>query len=337
MKKILFLHGFFATGSCPMARALKEAFEGTAVVLTPDLPLHPKEALKEIRSIIDREQPDLLLGNSCGSFLAQMLAPVVGIPALLAVLCVAPAWATALLLAALSVIAAHELLTAVSGPDKARRWTVLPALCGVLLLGRQVFSWPGLEWLLLAAALTLPLSGVLTYGKPQALTFTDVCAMAAAGFAIPWAFSGLYGLRMLEGGYLLVLTPLVAAFCSDALALFTGMALGRHKLAPLVSPHKTVEGAAGGLVGGMAGMAIFCLVYRAITGVNLGLPLCVALGLLGALLGELGDLSFSAVKRQYGIKDYGRLLPGHGGVLDRFDSVLFAAPVLCALLRALAA
>ena len=66
-----------------VARALKEAFEGTAVVLTPDLPLHPKEALKEIRSIIDREQPDLLLGNSCGSFLAQMLAPVVGIPALL--------------------------------------------------------------------------------------------------------------------------------------------------------------------------------------------------------------------------------------------------------------
>ena len=83
MKKILFLHGFFATGSCPMAKALKEAFEGTAVVLTPDLPLHPKEALKEIRSIIDREQPNLLLGNSCGSFFAQMLAPVVGIPALL--------------------------------------------------------------------------------------------------------------------------------------------------------------------------------------------------------------------------------------------------------------
>ena len=218
----------------------------------------------------------------------RILVAVVGIPALLAVLCVAPAWATALLLAALSVIAAHELLTAVSGPDKARRWTVLPALCAVLLLGRQVFSWPGLEWLLLAAALTLPLSGVLTYGKPQALTFTDVCAMAAAGFAIPWAFSGLYGLRMLEGGYLLVLTPLVAAFCSDALALFTGMALGRHKLAPLVSPHKTVEGAAGGLVGGMAGMAIFCLVYRAITGVNLGLPLCVALGLLGGAAGGAG-------------------------------------------------
>ena len=72
MKKILFLHGFFATGSCPMANAMREAFEGCAVVLTPDLPLHPKEALKEIRSIIDKEHPDLLVGNSCGAFLAQM-------------------------------------------------------------------------------------------------------------------------------------------------------------------------------------------------------------------------------------------------------------------------
>ena len=218
----------------------------------------------------------------------RILVAVVGIPALLAVLCIAPAWATALLLAALTVIAAHELLAAVCG-------------------------------------------------KPHALTFTDVCAMAAAGFAIPWAFSGLYGLRTLDNGYLLVLTPLVAAFCSDSLALFTGMACGKHKLAPLVSPHKTVEGALGGLAGGMAGMAVFCAVFRAMTHTALSYSLCIALGLLGAVLGELGDLSFSAVKRQYGIKDYGRLLPGHGGVLDRFDSVLFAAPVLCALLRALAA
>lgn len=83
MKKILFLHGFFATGSCLMAKALKEAFDGQAIVLTPDLPLHPKEALKQIGSIIEREKPDLLLGNSCGAFYAQMLSPVVGIPALL--------------------------------------------------------------------------------------------------------------------------------------------------------------------------------------------------------------------------------------------------------------
>lgn len=83
MKKILFLHGFFASGQCVPAQALRESFKGRAEVLTPDLPTHPKEALSVIRELIDSEKPDLLIGNSCGSFYAQMVAPVVGIPALL--------------------------------------------------------------------------------------------------------------------------------------------------------------------------------------------------------------------------------------------------------------
>ena len=82
-KKILFLHGFFASGQCVPAQALRESFKGRAKVLTPDLPIHPKEALSLIRELIDREKVDLLVGNSCGSFYAQMLAPVVGLPALL--------------------------------------------------------------------------------------------------------------------------------------------------------------------------------------------------------------------------------------------------------------
>ena len=83
MKKILFLHGFFASGQCVPALALHHAFASEAVVLTPDLPLHPAEALQQITDIISTQQPDLLLGNSCGSFYAQMVAPVAGIPALL--------------------------------------------------------------------------------------------------------------------------------------------------------------------------------------------------------------------------------------------------------------
>ena len=83
MIKILFLHGFFASGQCAPAMALKEAFEEKAKVLTPDLPLHPKEAISFIRNEIDSEKPDLLVGNSCGSFYAQMVAPIVGLPALL--------------------------------------------------------------------------------------------------------------------------------------------------------------------------------------------------------------------------------------------------------------
>jgi predicted esterase YcpF (UPF0227 family) len=83
MTKILFLHGFFASGQCVPAVALREAFDGRAKVLTPDLPLHPADAISMIRDICDREKPDVIVGNSCGSFYAQMIAPKVGVPALL--------------------------------------------------------------------------------------------------------------------------------------------------------------------------------------------------------------------------------------------------------------
>ena len=267
----------------------------------------------------------------------RILVAVVGIPLLLAVLCWAPDWATALLLAALSVIAAHELLTAVCGAEKAKRWTALPAVTGALVIAAVYFSGEHyadspagtvLRWLIAAAVLALLLASVLTYGRPGALVLQDVCVMAVAELVIPWAFSCMLQLRMLPHGAGMVLMPLVAAFCSDSAALFTGMACGRHKMAPLVSPHKTVEGALGGIAGGVVGMVIFRIVFYFCTLVPLHIGWCVVIGLAGALMGELGDLSFSVIKRQVGIKDYGRLLPGHGGVLDRFDSVLFAAPMI---------
>lgn len=83
MRKILFLHGFFASGNCVPAQTIREELDGKAVVLTPDLSVHPHEAIKTIRGICDAEQPDLMVGNSCGAFYAQMLAPILGIPALL--------------------------------------------------------------------------------------------------------------------------------------------------------------------------------------------------------------------------------------------------------------
>ena len=267
----------------------------------------------------------------------RILVAVVGIPLLLAVLCWAPDWATALLLAALSVIAAHELLTAVCGAEKAKRWTALSAVTGALVIAAVYFSGEHyadspagtvLRWLIAAAVLALLLASVLTYGRPGALVLQDVCVMAVAGLVIPWAFSSMLQLRMLPHGAGMVLMPLVAAFCSDSAALFTGMACGRHKMAPLVSPHKTVEGALGGIAGGVVGMVIFRIVFYFCTLVPLHMGWGVVIGRAGALMGELGDLSFSVIKRQVGIKDYGRLLPGHGGVLDRFDSVLFAAPMI---------
>lgn len=83
MKKLIFLHGFYASGQCIPAITLREAFEGKAKVITPDLPTHPRMALEQIKNLCEEEKPDLLVGNSCGSFYAQMMAPAIGVPALL--------------------------------------------------------------------------------------------------------------------------------------------------------------------------------------------------------------------------------------------------------------
>ena len=261
----------------------------------------------------------------------RILVAVVGVPALLAVLCAAPDWATLALLMGLCIIASHELLAAVLPPEKTRRWWGLAATLAVFVVANVYFSherFAGtaaaelMPWLLAALVVVLFLCMVLEYGKKEEMDFTALCAILVAGAAIPLALSCLLRLRMLEHGAGLVLIPLVAAFMSDTMALFGGMLFGKTKLAPVVSPKKTREGAVSGLVGGMVGMVLYRIIFFLCTEVPLHIGWCVLLGLVGAVLG------------QYGIKDYGRLLPGHGGVLDRFDSVIFAAPVIWMIVNA---
>ena len=117
---------------------------------------------------------------------------------------------------------------------------------------------------------------------------------------------------------------------SDTGGYFAGYLFGQHKLSPVISPKKTVEGFIGGVITAILGMIIFKL----IAGNALTWSFTVVIGLLGALGAVFGDLSMSAVKRQVGIKDFGNLIPGHGGILDRFDSVLVTAPLteLCIML-----
>ena len=141
-----------------------------------------------------------------------------------------------------------------------------------------------------------------------------------------------------EVGVYLVAIPLVTAFTSDAFALFAGMLFGRHKLAPALSPKKTVEGAVGGLVGAVVCTMLYGVLIHTAFGVQANYLSLAVYGAVGSVFSQLGDLSFSYIKRQYQIKDFGNIFPGHGGVLDRFDSVIFCAPlieVLCALLPAI--
>lgn len=122
---------------------------------------------------------------------------------------------------------------------------------------------------------------------------------------------------------LLIWIVILSAFCTDIFAYFSGFLFGRHKLCPDLSPKKTVEGAIGGTLGSIICCGIFGYFVMPEIWVH-----CLILGMIGAVLSQCGDLTASAYKRKMGIKDYGNLIPGHGGILDRFDSVLFTAPAV---------
>lgn len=122
---------------------------------------------------------------------------------------------------------------------------------------------------------------------------------------------------------ILVWLVVLTAFGTDIMAYFAGVFLGKHKLCPKISPKKTIEGSVGGILGSVILCGLFSWIF--IPGL---LVHCLIIGLLGGVVSQFGDLTASIFKRKMGIKDYGNLIPGHGGILDRFDSVLFTAPMV---------
>lgn len=157
---------------------------------------------------------------------------------------------------------------------------------------------------------------------------------------VMWSFFGIiyvtvmlayiYETRTLDNGVYLVWLIFVSSWGNDTFAYFTGVLIGKHKMAPVLSPKKSVEGA----IGGIAGATILGIIYGSIVSTRMSevigspvLTFAVA-SCVGAILAIVGDLAASAIKRNYNVKDYGKLIPGHGGILDRFDSVIFTAPIV---------
>lgn len=121
----------------------------------------------------------------------------------------------------------------------------------------------------------------------------------------------------------------LSAWISDTFAYFVGKAFGKHKLIPKISPKKTVEGAIGGAVSGVFVFTVFGIIFSSVTSYSVNLPVMAVIGVIAAIVSQIGDLIMSAIKRSYNMKDYGNIFPGHGGFLDRFDSTLTVAPLLC--------
>lgn len=164
-----------------------------------------------------------------------------------------------------------------------------------------------------------------TYKK---FTFLDLFFMLGVAVLIPYSFGTLIYMSMLSHGVFLIVITLCAAWLADSGAYFAGTFFGKTKLCPKISPKKTVEGLVGGVLSNGLILLVIGFAYSAWKDVSLNYVMLFVCGLLAALIGVLGDLTASEIKRQCGIKDYGNLMPGHGGVMDRFDSVLLVAPFM---------
>lgn len=187
------------------------------------------------------------------------------------------------------------------------------------------------QWILLYFILTfflavwLMMVSTFSHGK---IEITNIGMTIMTTFYITIGFSSLVLLRDRKHGLFLFLIPLLAAWGSDIFAYFSGRLFGRHKLIPDVSPNKTVEGAIGGVVCG----TLLLIAYAAIVGhLTAAQPDYIAVSIAGVLMtviSQCGDLIASLIKRHYAVKDYGRILPGHGGIMDRFDSVIAVSSLL---------
>ena len=244
-----------------------------------------------------------------------------------------------LALALISLLAVMEIISAL-GMAKNYILTAPSLLFAFLLPLVQEPVTGGALWrqVLYFAYLVVLFSALIRYHKTT--TFREVGIVFSMTLLIPTALSTLLELRELGGrhGMFYVIIAIFSAWISDAGAFFAGTLFGRHKLCPEISPKKTVEGVAGGFALNFAAMLAFGYFFHAIyyqREVEVSYLALALIGLGGTATSILGDLSFSLIKRSCHIKDFGQVIPGHGGILDRFDSVVFTAPFVCILVQLL--
>ena len=268
----------------------------------------------------------------------RILVAVIFVPILLAVMLLLPPIAWTAVVCFISAVASYELMRATGEGRLTLPMQVVTILSAAALpLGSG--AGLGTAYVNLCAFVVTAVCfwcAIRAYdGHSAPLGFFHVLVCLFGGVIIPLALAALVELRCMEYGKYLVLFAVLLAFVTDAGAYFAGVFLGRHRGITQVSPNKSLEGYIGGFASGVVFAVLYGLVVGEIarTPANLfSLALC---GLIGALATEVGDLAFSFVKRQYGVKDFGNLLPGHGGMLDRFDSMLFCGPVVLFIVQCL--
>lgn len=262
----------------------------------------------------------------------RTIVGITAIPLLILLVFFAPLWAFSLLVGLISAGSAWELLHCVQA-DMPLRFRLYA--CGLGFAMPVVFTFVRSDAVVSTSifVITVLMFTELMYSfkKAEHLRFETVLYVIFAGGVMPMLLISLVRIGVRESAPAYVFLPFVAAFSSDSGAYFAGYFWGKRKAFPHLSPKKTVAGCIGGLVSAVLLMLLYGFVISRF-GLTVRYPLLVLYGLFGSLACQFGDLVFSAIKRQYGVKDYGNLIPGHGGMLDRFDSMHFTAPMIEILL-----
>ena len=260
----------------------------------------------------------------------RVISAAVLVPILFLIVLVAPVSAAAAILGLLLAVAAYELLYR-TGLVKQPRLVIYSSVMAFVISMWSYFEAVRAYFVLLLMVFFMVMFAEMMMDHIK-VRFETVSMCFTAGVMIPYFLTALIRILTMNIGRYVILIPFIVAFMNDAGAYFAGVRFGKHKLAPVVSPNKTIEGVFGGLAGAMIGMLLYALILDFPLKFNVNYLIALLYGLLGSAVGTFGDLCFSIVKRQTGIKDYGNLIPGHGGVLDRFDSLSMVAPLMEALL-----
>lgn len=185
---------------------------------------------------------------------------------------------------------------------------------------------PDILMLFLGFMILLMFIYVFSYPRYKA---DQVMAVFFGMFYVAVMLSYVYQIRMLEKGLYLAFLVFLCSWGCDTCAYCVGVLIGKHKMSPQLSPKKSIEGAVGGVLGSALLTSLYCFIFRkpmALSGPEIGILALIAA--IAGLISMVGDLTASAIKRNYDIKDYGHLIPGHGGILDRFDSMIITAPII---------
>ena len=201
----------------------------------------------------------------------------------------------------------------------------------ILVVASVIFAY----LLYLAAVCVISKEAIMRYinasgdaDSNRMLGYADVAMVFAAVTYVTVSFTAMSLTRYMQNGVYIFGLVFVAAWMCDIFAYFTGRFFGKHKLAPHLSPKKTVEGSIGGIIFAILGCMLYGLIVSKASGLSARYLVLAVLGLVLSVISQIGDLWASLIKREHGIKDYSRMLPGHGGVMDRFDSILAISTVL---------